>query len=152
MIYTERNMNLFDVSGDYYLAHCISADFALGAGIAKEFAALGVKDYLKAKYHPKAFTGTGYALYTPLRGYMGVFNLVTKARYWQKPTYDTLTQALQDMKLSLCFAVGECKVAMPRIGCGLDGLEWKRVSRIVQDVFCDTNTEILVCNLEGERS
>ena len=33
----EEKRDLFDVSEDYYLAHCISADFALGAGIAKEF-------------------------------------------------------------------------------------------------------------------
>ena len=32
----EEKRDLFDVSEDYYLAHCISADFALGAGIAKE--------------------------------------------------------------------------------------------------------------------
>lgn len=29
--------NLFDCPKDYYLAHCISGDYALGAGIAKEF-------------------------------------------------------------------------------------------------------------------
>lgn len=29
--------NLFTVPTDYILCHCISADFALGAGIAKQF-------------------------------------------------------------------------------------------------------------------
>jgi hypothetical protein len=37
MIYKEEIRDLFSVSEDYYLAHCISADFALGAGIAVEF-------------------------------------------------------------------------------------------------------------------
>lgn len=37
MTFTEKNMDLFSVPNDYYLAHCISADFALGAGIAVEF-------------------------------------------------------------------------------------------------------------------
>ena len=37
MIYKEENRDLFEVPSDYYLAHCISADYALGAGIAVEF-------------------------------------------------------------------------------------------------------------------
>ena len=37
MIYREEVRDLFSVSDDYYLAHCISEDFALGAGIAVEF-------------------------------------------------------------------------------------------------------------------
>ena len=34
---TFENRDLFTVPQGYYLAHCISADFALGAGIAKKF-------------------------------------------------------------------------------------------------------------------
>ena len=37
MTYKEEKRDLFSVSDDYYLAHCISADFALGKGIAVEF-------------------------------------------------------------------------------------------------------------------
>lgn len=37
MIYREENMDLFSVSDDYYLAHCISADFDMGRGIVVEF-------------------------------------------------------------------------------------------------------------------
>ena len=36
MIYREENMDLFSVSDDYYLAHCISADFDMGRGIVVE--------------------------------------------------------------------------------------------------------------------
>jgi len=37
MIIKEEKRDLFTVSNDYALVHCISADFKLGAGIAKEF-------------------------------------------------------------------------------------------------------------------
>ena len=37
------------------------------------------------------------------------------------------------------------KIAMPIIGCGLDRLEWNKVSQIIQDLFCDIDIEILVC-------
>ena len=37
MTIKEEKRDLFTMPEDYALAHCISADFALGAGIAKEF-------------------------------------------------------------------------------------------------------------------
>ncbi len=37
MVYKEEYRDLFSVPNDYYLAHCISADFKLGAGIAVQF-------------------------------------------------------------------------------------------------------------------
>lgn len=37
MTYKEEKRDLFTVDDSYYLAHCISADFKLGAGIAVEF-------------------------------------------------------------------------------------------------------------------
>ena len=43
----EVKQDLFIVPKDYALAHCISADYALGAGIAKEFAKRGVKQQLE---------------------------------------------------------------------------------------------------------
>ena len=37
MIFNEVQQDLFTVPQGYYLAHCISSDFALGAGIAVKF-------------------------------------------------------------------------------------------------------------------
>ena len=39
------------------------------------------------------------------------------------------------------------KLAMPVIGCGLDKLEWSRVSEIIKLVFEKTDIDILVCKL-----
>ena len=37
-------------------------------------------------------------------------------------------------------------LAIPRIGCGIDGLEWTKVQDILIEVFGDTNMTILVCD------
>lgn len=37
------------------------------------------------------------------------------------------------------------KVAMPVIGCGLDRLNWNKVSEIIKKMFGDVDIEILVC-------
>ena len=151
MTYKEEKKDLFSVSDDYALAHCISADFALGAGIAVKFRNMGVKKELISTYNDSTRYGTylnewnerntGTCLLTTVE--RPVYNLVTKARYFHKPTYDTV-------KHSLCMMrdiYSPEKIAMPKIGCGLDGLEWDKVREIIKDVFKDTSTEILVCYL-----
>ena len=147
MTYKEITQDLFESDSNTYLAHCISADFALGAGIAKAFNAKGVKDALERDYHVH-WLGKGFALYTPLDGYLGVYNLVTKQYCYRKPTYKTLTEALTDMRDKL---PNDCNLNMPCIGPGLDGLNWTAVSAIIRQVFEHTDVNITICRLP-ERS
>ena len=51
MQYQEKQQDLFTVPDEYYLAHCISADFAMGAGIAVQFnRQFAMRDKLRAAY------------------------------------------------------------------------------------------------------
>ena len=145
MEFREEKRDLFSVPEDYYLAHCISADFAMGKGIVVEFnRRVDMKNKLRAHYpdyldqwqREKKRSGCILA--------GRVFNLITKERYFQKPTYETLRGALECMK-ALCVQKGVRRAAMPVIGCGLDRLAWEQVSAVIQDVFSDTGIEILVC-------
>ena len=70
-------------------------------------------------------------------------NLVTKERYWGKPTYQSMEAALQALK-RLCRQEGIEGLAMPCIGCGLDRLAWGKVSAMIREVFSDTACDILV--------
>lgn len=38
------------------------------------------------------------------------------------------------------------KLAIPRIGCGIDGLEWDKVSAVLEQVFGKEKVEITVYN------
>lgn len=147
MIYKEEVRDLFSVLEDYYLAHCISADFGMGKGIVVEFnKRFNMKHILQTKYpdYVNQFHRQKRLFDCILEG--RVFNLITKERYFEKPTYNTLTVALCEMKV-LCWRKGIHKIAMPTIGCGLDGLEWDKVSKIIKCVFQDEAVEILVCRL-----
>lgn len=75
-----------------------------------------------------------------------VFNLITKERYYQKPTYRSLVTALIEMR-DLCNEIHVEKLAMPKIGCGLDRLKWDKVKELIDDVFRGYNIEILICEL-----
>lgn len=143
MNYEEKRKDLFSVSNEYYLAHCISADFALGKGIAVEFnKRFDMRNKLLSKY-------PGYEL-PPIGGDCilegRVLNLITKERYFLKPTLQSMTFALLKMK-DICEENNIKKVAMPTIGAGLDRLNWISVSKEIHNIFEDTDIEILVCRL-----
>ena len=150
MIFSEEKRDLFSVPNDYILCHCISSDFALGAGIAKEFRMRGVRDELLKNYFINDWHDKGIALKTEMNNQQVVFNLVTKRKYFNKPTYETVRESLNDMKFQIFWGTDKntkFKIAMPLIACGLDSLKWEKVSNIIQEVFNDTNVEILVCRL-----
>ena len=144
---TIEQRDLFTVPNEYYLCHCVSSDFALGAGIAKKFAELGVKDELKeyaALADEPMWHGEGYCIMSIEPQPHGALNLVTKEKYWHKPTLKTMRQALECVADDFDF---HGKIAMPKIGCGLDRLNWQDVEKIIWEVFEDTDIEILVCEL-----
>ena len=145
MYYKEEYQDLFSVPDDYYLAHCISADFGMGKGIVVEFNnRFDMKRKLQTK-HPdylswyKAANLGGDCI---LEG--RVLNLITKERYYHKPTIVTMELALKKMKY-ICIENDIKKIAMPVIGCGLDKLNWDDVCGSIKRIFMDTDIEILVC-------
>lgn len=140
MIFKEEKRNLFEVDSKYHLVHCISSDCKMGAGIAVEFQKrFKFKNYLLSleeslKKHPQVIFCSQ------------VFNLITKARYWHKPTYESVTECIKILKKQ-CELLDVKYLAMPKIGCGLDRLQWGKVREIVQEEFKDTDIEILACYL-----
>ncbi len=65
---------------------------------------------------------------------------------FQKPTYDTMQGALYLLKTD-CQKEGVTKLAMPLLGCGLDGLQWDRVSEMIKETFQYMEIGIIVCRL-----
>lgn len=123
----EKKGDLF--ASEDSLAHCVSADLKMGKGIACRFKALfGGVDELKTQDVKKG--GCGFLK----RENRYVFYLVTKDRYWHKPTYDTLLQSLFAMR-EHCRTHNITQLSMPRIGCGLDRLRWEQVLELIHHVF-----------------
>lgn len=138
---TVEKKDLFTVPQGYYLAHCISADFALGAGIAKIFDEVyNMRFKLFKEYDEYEYCG-GDSI--PVDN---VFNLVTKKKCYHKPTYDSVREALECMReqMDMLYVT---KLAMPKIASGLDRLNWDVVYDIICEVFEDTDVEILICEL-----
>lgn len=148
MIYKEEIRDLFSVPDDYCLAHCISADFGMGRGIVVEFnKRFDMKNKLQEKYPDYVNTWHKYKYNGDCILEGRVLNLITKERYFHKPTYESMRTSLSEMQ-AICWFNDINKVAMPIIGCGLDRLEWSKVSGIIKEVFENDDIEILVCRQE----
>lgn len=122
-----------EVEGDLFdskdsLAHCVSKDLRMGMGIAKEFKARFGDDIERKNVGECAMLRSGRE--------RRIFYLVTKERYYQKPTYETLSAALQSLR-QLCVDNNITKLSMPQIGCGLDRLRWDKVRSMIRDTFKD---------------
>ena len=130
---------------DVSLCHCVSACMAMGKGIAVLFnQRFGRIDQLKAQH-----VGVGGVAVLD-DGPRFVYYLVTKPRYNDKPTYDTLRASLVAMRQHMA-SHGQTAISMPELGCGLDGLKWPNVQRLLADVFAESGVTITVYHFKPAR-
>lgn len=126
-----------------YYAHCISRDYALGAGIAVEFdRRYNMRSRLIKLAEEKPETLDEKCIQVE-----NVFNLITKEKYWQIPSYESLGESLLEMREKIYKDKSVKKLVMPKIGCGLDRLSWDKVEPMIQEIFKDLDIEIVVCYL-----
>jgi len=75
-----------------------------------------------------------------------IYYLVTKDRYFHKPTLGNLRHSLQCARAH-CQEHGVTRLAMPRIGCGLDKLNWNDVSQLLDEIFVNSGVSVTVFTL-----
>lgn len=72
-----------------------------------------------------------------------IIHMITKEKYYDKPTYTSLKQCLKKLYTNLK-ELGINRVSIPRIGCGLDRLEWSKVKPIIEKIFVDVDVTVYV--------
>jgi len=137
-IVVEKKGDLFSCHDTASLGHCISRDLGMGKGIAllfkKKFGGLSeLKEQSK---------GIGDVAILK-RGKRFVYNMITKDRYFHKPTYSDLRSSLVQIRLH-AEKSGVRELCMPRIGCGLDGLLWPNVKAMLNEVFCSSKVTVTI--------
>ncbi|XP_037718141.1 ADP-ribose glycohydrolase OARD1 [Drosophila subpulchrella] len=145
LTYREVNGDLFSCRSDYSMCHCVAADMRMGKGIAVKFRnKFGqLLNLQKQNVQPG-----GVAILQDQQRY--VYYLVTKKSSWGKPTYELLQSSLIAMRQHM-ISHQVPKLAMPRIGCGLDGLKWPKVMEIICQVFQSDNVELVVYNYVAQK-
>ncbi len=135
MKFYEERRDLFTLGSEYKLVHCIAQDIKMGAGIAVPIA----KKYKLHKLLKDKVTKYPDCIYEN-----GVFNLITKEHSSGKPDYVTLRASLSKMR-DIIKDEKITHIGMPKIGCGLDKLDWRLVEGIIKDIFNKMDIEIRVC-------
>lgn len=129
MKFEEKKGDLF--SAQESLAHCVSRDFYMGKGIALDFK----KRFQRVRELHEQEKGIGDVA-TLLDGERFIYYLVTKDRFYHKPTYASLRQSIRKMKEHMV-ENGITELAIPKIGCGLDRLDWDTVKEMILEEFRD---------------
>ena len=147
MKYKEETGDLFLVPSDYCLVQTISADLAMGTGIAYEFnKRYQLKRALFKKYGERTYKWDESDKPGECLKMGNVFSLVIKRGYTQKATYPDIRTALHQLKVQTQqYSIK--KIAMPKFGCDKDGLKWQQISDMIKAEFMDTDMEILIRTL-----
>jgi len=141
-------MSLQEINGDLFkseylkeecvIAHCVSQDLCMGAGIAKEFRKLyGNVDFLKSQ--GKIMGEIAILEYT---NNLHVIYLITKKKYYDKPTYASLQESINKLMEYYKTNNLSCPIIIPKIGCGLDRLEWTLVKDIIQNTLVNNGINV----------
>ena len=72
---------------------------------------------------------------------------MTKEKSSDKPDLQTLATTLQSMQ-SHATMHGVSTIAIPKIGCGLDQMNWQYVVKLLRDIFAYSDIQIVVYSLD----
>jgi O-acetyl-ADP-ribose deacetylase (regulator of RNase III) len=128
--------NIFKIQGVENFAHGCNCAGAMGKGIALEFKKKFPNMY--KQYKSLCFEGTfnlgDVYEYSTGSGY--VYNLGTQLTWKKKADIDAIEKALKKM-LIIASNGGIRKIALPKIGAGLGGLDWVDVKSLIIKVDKD---------------
>lgn len=159
---TERLGDLFQDDEAQVFAHCVSRDLAMGAGIATSFrdnygrldevmlmmvpvgktAWMNYRSQrrLQALKYSSSSSSSSSVPKAPGKPKFAipqfVCHMVTKKRFFEKPTMDSLELCIRELKEHMG-RWGMTKLAIPRLGCGLDKLDWDDVKAMIRRVFSE---------------
>lgn len=110
-----------------FIAHCVSEDGAMGAGFAAQISRQHRYEFLE-----NVGSRLDQVVYTKLDDTM-IAHLITKERHGHKPIIQSFEQAVADFVNSANQYNTSQPWHSPRIGCGLDRLDWLQVEPLLRE-------------------
>ena len=127
------------------VGHCISADARMVKGFA-DFLSHRIPGLRSTCRKAKLFMGQVFPFWDST-GQRYIYNLVNKERYCDKPNLSTLSKTLEAMKFH-AGTNGVSTIAITKLGCGLDQMNWQEVVKLLRDIFAYADVQIVVYTLE----
>lgn len=149
MIVKEVYGDLFDIASIYNcdaIAHGCNVDGLMGAGVARLFKNKFPSNYelykdmcLMAKRNSIEITGS-YCGLLDINSGRAVYNLFTQDRPGPNARIEWVAESFEDVVSSEVFS--PTKMCIPKIGCGIGGLEWEDVKTTLEEI--DSTMELVV--------
>ncbi|HTQ46203.1 MAG TPA: macro domain-containing protein [Polyangiaceae bacterium] len=135
--------DLFAAKGIRAWAHGCNCAGSMGAGIAVEFKRRFPRMF--DEYRTRCADGRfGLGdVFVWSEGEMTVYNLGTQEHWRKKAQLAALAKAVTRM-VSLAEKGGVERIALPRIGSGLGGLDWPKVRGVLEEAGGATGVELVV--------
>ena len=142
----ERNGDLFSTKLDV-IGHGVNTVGVMGAGVAKV-----VRDKFPDTYRlyvDDCKSGAllpGTAIPGNIENDKVIFNIASQELPGKDASYAWLAKAVE-LAVQTCKSCGIHSMAIPRIGCGIGGLEWEKVKKILVALENDYSFEFEVWTL-----
>ena len=127
------------------IGHCISADAQMSKGFA-DFLSHRIPGLRSTCRKARLFMGQVYRFWDST-GKRYIYNFVTKERFCDKPNLSTLSKTLEAMNIHASMK-GISTIAKPKLGCGLDQMNWQEVVKLLRDIFAYADVQLVVYTLE----
>lgn len=151
MIVEERAGDLFSYDGPV-IGHGVNTAGVMGAGIAKEFKRRWpemFKEYQHLCENGRLNPGEIFP-YEVGPGNL-VLNLATQDKPGKRARWNWISSAIQEAATVVPKIFAECQeFAIPRIGCGIGGLQWENVKQVIRSTTPPYDFTVVVYSLEGE--
>ena len=127
--------------------HCISADARMGKSFA-DFLSDRIPGVRSTCRKGRLFMGQVYLFWDSTQKRY-VYNLVTKERFCDKRNLSlpTLSKTLEAMK-TLASTNGVSTIAIPKLVCGLDQMNWQEVVTLLRDILAYADVQVVVYTVE----
>ena len=114
-------------------AHFISADLAMAIGLARQVKSWypAAPSAIRLRYPPDI--GSVLIYFDPISERY-VFSLVTKFRYYHKPTYESVLASLYELR-EIVIDAGISHLSLPKLASGHDKLDFNIIFELICQVF-----------------
>lgn len=147
MTVTYTSDSIFDSTADV-LVNPVNCVGIMGKGLAAEYKRrypVYFEDYKDDCKEGSIQLGKPVIYFQAAGEYRHIVSFPTKHHWREKSTLDNIEKGLALLKLHLkqYYRDKPVTVAMPQLGCGLGGLNWDDVHRVIVDLFADeTNIRV----------
>ena len=126
----ELKQDLLEMPVYYYIAHCLPADLTVYGETAKRIdEAFDLVERILSDLGPEEEISVGDIL-----GFGNVFTLIPNPKARTRPSLNDLREAVKTLAVA-CAKEQVMYLAMPRIGCGHNGLNWNEVKLMICEEF-----------------